>query len=404
MTNDGSVSTYSYNGSGMRASKTVNGSTLKQIWDGTNIVAETDESGAVTAKYYRGISLISQERSGRVSYYQFNGHGDVTGLTDTSGNVTASYQYDAFGVEINPNQSDSNPFRYCGEYFDPETNNVYLRNRYYSPGNGRFLTEDPAKDGLNWYVYCANNPIMLIDPSGLFTEDSVLSYDPSHKNNDVIALQNELAYLGYLSASDIDGYFGQTTLNAVNRYKTDNGLWNDGQYEGKVGITTWQSLGLLYLTRNEVKQGFTIFTEATGRQLIDVTTPFNNLLRDAEQYLNSLGPFAVVMEWLKKVNHGGDWDIKVRDSWEKTFGGAYPGSHHDEAIYNGRYTTPEKLGNMLYGYTGLVVGWTEPALYAGSFYAAKPSNWAGVSAELDDWDSITEGMSLYYDTHWRKRL
>ena len=121
--------------------------------DGMNIAAETDGSGTVTAKYYRGISLISQERSGTVSYYQFNGHGDVTGLTDTSGNVTASYQYDAFGVELNPNQSDPNPFRYCGEYFDPETNNIYLRNRYYSPSNGRFLTEDPAKDGGNWYVY-----------------------------------------------------------------------------------------------------------------------------------------------------------------------------------------------------------------------------------------------------------
>ena len=150
----------------MRASKTVNGSTLKQIWDGTNIVAETDESGAVTAKYYRGISLISQERSGRVSYYQFNGHGDVTGLTDTSGNVTASYQYDAFGVEINPNQSDPNPFRYCGEYFDNETNNIYLRNRYYSPGNGRFITEDPAKDGGNWYVYCNGDPVNYVDPTG----------------------------------------------------------------------------------------------------------------------------------------------------------------------------------------------------------------------------------------------
>ena len=29
------------------------------------------------------------------------------------------------------------------------------------------MSEDPAQDGLNWYVYCGNNPVMLIDPFGL---------------------------------------------------------------------------------------------------------------------------------------------------------------------------------------------------------------------------------------------
>ena len=43
---------------------------------------------------------------------------------------------------------------------------IYLRNRYYNPTTGRFVTEDIAHDGLNWYVYCRNNPIMLIDSSG----------------------------------------------------------------------------------------------------------------------------------------------------------------------------------------------------------------------------------------------
>ncbi|MBN2061744.1 MAG: hypothetical protein JW882_15135, partial [Deltaproteobacteria bacterium] len=30
------------------------------------------------------------------------------------------------------------------------------------------MTEDPAKDGVNWYVYCANNPLRFVDPSGLY--------------------------------------------------------------------------------------------------------------------------------------------------------------------------------------------------------------------------------------------
>ena len=40
--------------------------------------------------------------------------------------------------------------------------------RYYNPVNGRFLSEDPARDGYNWYVYCNNNPLIYVDPNGQF--------------------------------------------------------------------------------------------------------------------------------------------------------------------------------------------------------------------------------------------
>ncbi len=62
--------------------------------------------------------------------------------------------------------SDANPFRYSGEYFDAESGDYYLRARYYNPRLGRFLTEDPVRDGNNWYVYCNNNPVKYVDPSG----------------------------------------------------------------------------------------------------------------------------------------------------------------------------------------------------------------------------------------------
>ena len=62
---------------------------------------------------------------------------------------------------------DMGYFGYCGEYYDPELDMIYLRNRYYSPGIGRFITEDPARDGANWYAYANNNPIMFFDPFGL---------------------------------------------------------------------------------------------------------------------------------------------------------------------------------------------------------------------------------------------
>ena len=42
-----------------------------------------------------------------------------------------------------------------------------LGNRFYDPSIGRFLTRDQAKDGMNWYAYCANNPITAYDANGL---------------------------------------------------------------------------------------------------------------------------------------------------------------------------------------------------------------------------------------------
>jgi len=62
---------------------------------------------------------------------------------------------------------DANPWRYRGEYLDLETHTYYLRARSYQPTIGRFLTEDPAHDGMNWYVYAANNPVMYTDSTGL---------------------------------------------------------------------------------------------------------------------------------------------------------------------------------------------------------------------------------------------
>ncbi len=43
----------------------------------------------------------------------------------------------------------------------------YYNARWYDAETGRFITEDPIRDGLNWYVYTSNNPIKYIDPTGM---------------------------------------------------------------------------------------------------------------------------------------------------------------------------------------------------------------------------------------------
>jgi len=52
---------------------------------------------------------------------------------------------------------------------DLETTHIYIRNRYYNPSTGRFLSEDPigfAGEDTNLYRYVGNNPVSYRDPSG----------------------------------------------------------------------------------------------------------------------------------------------------------------------------------------------------------------------------------------------
>ena len=90
----------------------------------------------------------------------------MTKLVNSSGTVVVDYTYDAFGNQTSETE-DSNPLRYAGEYWDSESGLIYLRARYYDSGVGAFVSEDPAKDGLNWYVYCSGNPVNHWDPSGM---------------------------------------------------------------------------------------------------------------------------------------------------------------------------------------------------------------------------------------------
>jgi len=153
--------TYSYNPSGLRATKRLNnGAVTNFILDGGNVVLEM-ANGATTGRYTRGINLIASEIGGTTSWYMHNAHGDVVQLTNAGGAVTKNYSYDAFGVERNQDPNDPNPWRYCGEYWDRETGTYYLRHRYYSPRTGRFTQEDPIRAGLNWYTYVDNNRVPI---------------------------------------------------------------------------------------------------------------------------------------------------------------------------------------------------------------------------------------------------
>lgn len=187
--NIGGVTTqYSYDGLGNRLVKVEGETVTRYVLDIngslSSVIAETDASGTITAFYVHGLGLISKVLPDSTAfYYHYDSRGSTVALTNASQNITDAYAYDSFGRVANTTGSTANPFRYVGRYGVMEEGNglQYIRARYYAPELGRFITKDPltGKDGdtqsLNRYVYAMNNPVRLVDVSGLSTKDTVQS-------------------------------------------------------------------------------------------------------------------------------------------------------------------------------------------------------------------------------------
>ena len=121
-------------------------------------------------------------------FYQRNIQGDITSIYNESGTLVAKYVYDAYGRHKVLNASleedldtssigNLNPFRYRGYYYDRVLGLYFLTSRYYDPETCRFISPDVISildetrstiNGLNLYMYCMDNPIMMVDPSGHF--------------------------------------------------------------------------------------------------------------------------------------------------------------------------------------------------------------------------------------------
>jgi RHS repeat-associated protein len=166
-----------YDGDGNRVSKTVNGLTTKYLVDTNNLtgyaqVVEELQNGGVTKQYTYGLDLISQRQSSGVSFYNYDGHRSVRGLSNNLGSVTDTYTYDAFGTLIEKTGNTDNNYLYAGEQFDSDLGFYYNRARYLNVETGRFISQDTFEGNhlepksLHKYLYVGNDPSNKIDPSG----------------------------------------------------------------------------------------------------------------------------------------------------------------------------------------------------------------------------------------------
>jgi RHS repeat-associated protein len=183
--------TIKYDGDGNRVSKTI--STATNTVTTCYLVDEMNPSGyaqvleeyasinsqqpTLNCVYTYGHTLISLDRlvgaTWRTSFYGYDGHNNVRYLTDVNGNVTDTYDYDAFGNLTAASGDTVNCYLFTGEQLDLDLGLYYLRARYHNPDTGRFWSQDSFEGdntdprSLHKYNYAYNDPANQADPSGM---------------------------------------------------------------------------------------------------------------------------------------------------------------------------------------------------------------------------------------------
>ncbi len=175
------MSQFTYGSDGLRRASNVNGTIRKYMLDNGMMVRETDANGVSQATYLAGLRGPEYRRddvNGGIKWYvgacpeeRRDGLGSVLAEMDGyTGALTASRKLDVYGAPRATQGTPSSKHAFVGNLGhtnEPDTGGlVYMRARWMDPVTGRLLSEDPARDGANWFLYCSNNPANLADRDG----------------------------------------------------------------------------------------------------------------------------------------------------------------------------------------------------------------------------------------------
>lgn len=236
---------YEYDALGRRTSKkTVIGIT-RFYYDGDSnrLLYETDGGGNLLARYIYGQKgqRVIMIKGSETYFYHYNHHGDVVTLTNSTGNIVAQYDYDAWGNHISTGLEGvvDNSYRYAGYRWDEETGMYFLNSRYYWPTVGRFISRDSFNGFIenpqsqNQYAYANGNPLKFIDPEG---------------NVSVPAIINAVRSISGIGARQAAKVWSKTKtwLNRAkqesNKYQIDGPTLNNKYGEGRIfGVRSKQT-------------------------------------------------------------------------------------------------------------------------------------------------------------------
>ncbi|MBP3560914.1 MAG: hypothetical protein J6J67_00240 [Treponema sp.] len=113
---------------------------------------------------------------------------------DSNGKIVWHADYEAFGNIMNERGEENFTPNYTGKFFDESSGLYYFNARWYDCELGRFTTQDPARDGVNWWAYCGGNPITFVDPTGMYNEENGYSKQEI-KDFKKMNVQEQLSFL-----------------------------------------------------------------------------------------------------------------------------------------------------------------------------------------------------------------
>lgn len=158
------------------------------LYSGSQVVAELDENGQLVSRFVYGSRahvpdyVVSFDGSGQPTEYRIiSDHLGSPRMVVRGGatlEVVATYEYDEFGIRTSVWEDEDFrglPFGFAGGLYDGETGLVHFGAREYDPDIGQWTSRDPilfAGGDTNLYGYVLNDPVNLIDPSGLECEQN----------------------------------------------------------------------------------------------------------------------------------------------------------------------------------------------------------------------------------------
>ncbi|ODS24406.1 hypothetical protein AB835_03655 [Candidatus Endobugula sertula] len=175
------TATYIYNSQGLRTRKIIGATaetatvTIYHYDRYGQLIAETDAAGTVQKEYlYNGMSPVAQidtqSNTEIINYLHVDHLYTPRFATNNTQQITWRWEGDGFGTSEPEELGATMNLRFAGQYHDRESGLHYNWHRYYDPATGRYTTSDPIGllGGMNTYGYAGQNPLLYVDPYGLY--------------------------------------------------------------------------------------------------------------------------------------------------------------------------------------------------------------------------------------------